>query len=261
MTSAPYGIYHQGNSIIHTLSPFCKIICMLLLIICVISSGSVLEYGIILGICAVIIILSHLRVKSVLAPIKRVIPFFIVIITMNTLFYSSENAFFKWWIFTPSADGFRQGLNVALRVIFLLIISNILTMTTPPVEMTKAIEQMIYPLKFIKIPVSQIAMILSLSIQFITTLTEEAQTIRLAQQARGAQLDSKKITHRIGATASLLLPIFLSSFKRADELSLAMESRGYRVSKSRKIKAPSLRKADIISLILCALPCIINLTL
>lgn len=261
MNNIPNGIYHPGSSVIHSLSAFTKMLCLLILLASIILTNKVAGYAALFVFLFVIAAVSKLPLKLVINSVKRILWFFIVILFMNTCFYSAESAWFRWWILTPSAEGLIQGLNVVLRVIFLLILSNIITMTTAPVEMTKALEQMLYPLKFIGIPTAQVAMILSVAVQFISTLSEEANSIRLAQTSRGAKFDSRRLSEKAGAVAPLLVPIFLAAFKRADELSLAMEARGYRVNKKRKVKPPSLKAADYIASTVCVLLCVLSIFL
>ena len=130
---------------------------------------------------------------------------------MNTCFFSPEGAWFSLWIFTPSPAGLMQGLNVVLRVLFILVFSNLLTLTTAPMELTGAIELLLSPLGLLKIPVGQVAMILSVAIQFVPTLFEETDMIRKAQTARGAKFDSPRLLDKAGAAAPLVVPIFLQA--------------------------------------------------
>lgn len=259
MSSIPNGIYHPKSSIIHRLGAFTKMLCLLILLVAIIFTGKIFGYAVLFACLLALGIVSRLPIRLVINSVRRMFWFFTVILLMNTCFYGTENVWFKWWIFTPSAEGLIQGLNVILRVIFLLILSNIITMTTAPIEINRALEQMLYPLKFIGIPTSQVAMILSVAVQFISTLSEEAEAIRLAQTSRGAKFDSRRIGEKAGAVIPLLVPIFLASFKRADELSLAMEARGYQVNKKRKVKPPSFKTADYISVALCILLCVLSI--
>lgn len=259
MNHIPNGIYHPGSSVIHRLNAFTKMLCLIILLAAVIITNEIIGYAVLFVCLFALAFISKLPVRLVLNSFRRMLWFFIVILLMNTCFYNSGNAWFEWWIFTPSAQGLIQGLNVILRVIFLLILSNIITMTTAPIEVTKALEQLLYPLRFIGIPTAQVAMILSVAVQFISTLSEEANSIRLAQTSRGAKFDSHRLSDRAKAAVPLLVPIFLAAFKRADELSLAMEARGYRVNKKRKVKPPSLKAGDYTAVLLCVLLCALSI--
>lgn len=185
---------------------------------------------------------------------------FLLVLLMNLCFFSPDDAWFSLWIFTPSPAGLAQGLNVVLRVLFILVFSNILTLTTAPLELTGAIELLLSPLRLLRIPVGQVAMILSVAIQFIPTLFEETDMIRKAQTARGAKFDSRRLLDKAGAVAPLAVPIFLSAFKRADELSLAMEARGYRAGLNRGGAASlHLSWRDAAAFIFCVLFCTVQI--
>jgi len=137
-----------------------------------------------------------------------------------------------------------------------------LTLTTSPTQVTSALESLIKPLKLIGIPTEDIAMIISVSIQFIPTLMEESETIKMAQITRGARFESKKLSERARSYIPLIIPIFISAFRRADELSLAMEARGYRNAKNRtKKKKKPIEGQDYIALTICASICIVQFIL
>lgn len=228
MSYLPMGIYQPGDSVIHKLHPGVKIAALLILFISVIQTDSLLGYGVLLLFMAASVALSGLPPKTVFAPVRQLLWFFLIIFLMNTCFYGPENPWFRLWIFQPSQEGMMQGIHVVARVFFMLVFSNVLTVTTAPLAITEAIESLLFPLRIIGIPVGQIAMILSVAVQFIPILFEEAEMIRKAQMARGARFDSPGLFDRAKAALPLVLPIFLAAFKRADELSLAMEARGYR---------------------------------
>ena len=155
-----------------------------------------------------------------------------------------------------------QGFNVVFRILIILVIANIFTLVTSPLETTHAIQALLKPLKLVRMPADEIAMILSVAIQFIPTLLQEADTVKKAQIARGARFESKKLHERAAAMLPLIVPMFLSAFKKADELAMAMEARGYRGAKyrtRRKYGAMPLKSyfAIIICCVLCAAEVII----
>ena len=142
------------------------------------------------------------------------------------------------------------------RLALILVLSNVLTCTTPPLEITGAIQTLLSPLRLVRLPVEDIAMILSVAVQFIPTLLEETDTIRKAQIARGARFESRRLHERAQAMLPLIVPIFLSAFKRADELAMAMEARGYRGARGRtRKKSVPLPLSGWGALALCALVC------
>lgn len=252
MKRLPDGIYIEGNSFIHKLDSTFKIILFIILIASVITTNSLFGYIALFLFIAVICIISRLGIKAVLGNVLRLFWFFITIFLMNLLFFKTEDAWVSFWIFNPSYDGMMQGIKVVARVIAFLVLSNVLNASTPPVEVTSAIENIMSPLRIFKVPVSQIALILSVSIQFIPILFEEADLIKKAQTARGAQFESKKLLDKARAAVPMVVPIFVSAFRRADELSLAMEARGYRVDiKLKKAKAVHIGFNESASFLLC----------
>lgn len=252
MKQLPNGIYIKGNSQIHTLDTTVKIVLLILLIAAVIATNSLLGYLVLFLFTAVICVISKLGIKAVLGSVLRLSWFFITIFLMNLLFFNAEHAWVSFWIFNPSYDGFVQGIKVVARVIAFLILSNIVLASTPPVEITAGIENIIAPLKLFKVPVSQLALILSVSIQFIPILFEETDMIKKAQTARGAQFESKRLMDKAKAVMPMVVPIFVAAFRRADELSLAMEARGYRADVPfSKRKAVHIGVNEILSFLLC----------
>lgn len=251
MKQLPAGMYQQGNSVIHRLDATIKILLLVILLAAVIATDTLIGYAVLIVFSAFAAVLSRIGIKAALGNVLRMIWFFIIIFLMNVCFYKSDNAWFQFWIFAPSYDGLMQGIKVVVRVAVFLVVCNVLNASTPPVEITKALENIMLPLSFIKIPTRQIALILSVAIQFIPTLFEEADMIKKAQIARGAGFDSRKLKDKAGAVLPMVVPIFLSAFRRADELSLAMEARGYRID-SAKAKGKTLRfgSAEIAALIL-----------
>ena len=254
MNAVPTGVYQPGSSFLHRLCAFAKLLCLIVLLCAVVATGSLSGYALLLLFTAGLLLLSCVPLRSALGSVWRLRWFFLIILLMNTCFFSPEGAWFSLWIFTPSPAGLMQGLNVVLRVLFILVFSNLLTLTTAPMELTGAIELLLSPLGLLKIPVGQVAMILSVAIQFVPALFEETDMIRKAQTARGAKFDSPRLLDKAGAAAPLVVPIFLAAFKRADELALAMEARGYRTdAPSRPGRRLSATWRDAAALVCCCL--------
>lgn len=257
MKKIPTGRYVAGNSLLHRLDARVKIICLLILLAVVIGASAVSSYVLILSAIGIIMMLSKLPMRHVFGTVGRLWLFFGTIFLMNALFFDTDNALCSWWIFHLSIDGIKQGFSVVIHVILVLILSNVLTLTTSPTEITTALESLIKPLKLLGVPTEDVAMIISVAIQFIPTLMEETEAIKMAQIARGARFESKKLKERALSVVPLVVPIFLSAFRRADELSLAMEARGYRNAKSRtkRKKEPVVLK-DYVALCLCIALCL-----
>lgn len=252
MKQLPTGMYQQGNSVIHKLNSTVKVLLLIILLAAVVAANTLPGYGVLIVFTAVIVLLSHIGIKSAIGGIVRMIWFFIIIFIMNLCFFQSENAWITFWIFSPSYDGMMQGIKVVVRVAVIMIFCNILNVTTPPVEITRAMENMMSPLRIIRVPTHQLALILSVAIQFIPTLFEEADMIKKAQTARGARFDSRKFRDKAGAVIPMVVPIFISAFRRADELSLAMEARGCRVDVRQTNRGRvHIGLAEIMAILIC----------
>ena len=252
MRTLPTGQFIQGSSLVHKLDARIKIICFIILMVAVVGASSILGYSLLIVTISIIIFLSELPIFNAVASIKRMWLFFLVIFMMNFLFFNSEKLLASWWIFHISIGGIKQGFSVVINVMLIIILGNLLTLTTSPTQVTGALESLIKPLKLVGIPTEDVAMIISIAIQFIPTLMEETETIRMAQIARGARFESKKLSERARSYIPLIIPIFISAFRRADELSLAMEARGYCNAKNRtKKKKEAIELQDYIALTIC----------
>jgi len=256
----PTGMFLPGDSFIHRLDSRVKLLALVISIVAVLCVDSLIGYGVMAAFIVIAIYLTGISFITALNSVNKMYWFFILILLMNTCFYSPDNAWVSVWIFSPSLTGLMQGIDVVLRVFLVLVISNILTSATSPMEITNALESLISPLRFFGIPTEQISMILSIAIQFIPTLSEETDTIRKAQMARGARFDSTKLTEKAEAVLPLVIPIFFAAFKRADELSLAMEARGYRGAAGRtKKKFTPLRLQDYGALAIVIVICVVQI--
>ena len=248
----PTGLYQPGNTVLHRLCPWGKLLCLGLLLAAVVCTDKVIGYAVPAVLTGMLIAVSKLQMKDIFSSAWRLRWFFVIIFLMNLMFFSPQAPWGKWWIFTPSYGGMVQGIHVVVRVFLLLLLGGLLTATTSPLAMTDGFHTLLRPFGIFRLPVGQIAMILSVAIQFIPTLFEEADAIRKAQTARGARFDSQRLSQKAAAVLPLAVPIFLAAFKRADELSLAMEARGYRPGSGMHhgIQKPTYK--DVLALILCA---------
>ncbi len=228
MMRLPTGMYQPGYSVIHSINAAVKIVCLMLLAAAIVATDTIPGYLAAITATAAIVYLAQVSAETALASVRRLSWFFVLIFLMNTCFYGPDDPWVSWWIFKPSLQGLVQGANIILRVVLILALSNILTTTTAPLRLTDGMERLLSPLRIVRIPTEQIAMIISVAIQFVPTIFEETDMIRKAQTARGARFDSRSYFEKAKAVMPLVIPIFLAAFKRADELSLAMEARGYR---------------------------------
>lgn len=251
----PVGVYVPGNSLLHGMNAAAKMLCFFVLLAAVVMTDSLWGYGLMLGSTVLIVRLSHIRLKDAAKPVSGLWLFLLLIFVMNTVFFSTEQVLWSWWIFHISAEGMMQGANIVCRVILIMILGNVLTSVTSPIEMTGAMETLLCPLALFGIPVGDVAMILGVALQFIPVFMEETELIQKAQTARGARFESRRLKDRAASVMPLVVPVFLSAFRRADELSVAMEARGYRRSRGRtKRLKVSFRLQDLAAL---AVSCII----
>jgi len=230
------GKYLPGNSLIHRLNVQCKIIVFLLLIITVILTDSIIGYILLLSVLVIITAISHIRLKLILSSVNYVWRFLIIVCILNILFFHGQQVLFQWHFICVTKEGITQGINISFNIIIILILSSIFTLTTAPMEIKNGLEALLKPLSYFGIPIDQAVLILTVALQFIPTLLEECEAIRKAQTARGAEFESKYLHKRVMALGALFIPVFIAAFKRADELSTAMEARGFRDAKHRTAK-------------------------
>lgn len=256
------GQYVPGDGFLHRLDARAKLLCLLLFAVAVIAANCTVSYVAVALSLLALLLFGQLRLRLVLGAVARLWLLYLMVFLTNALFYTTETPLWKWWIFTPSVPGILQGLKVVFTIIPIMIFSNILTQTTKPLALTAALQSLLSPLRFVRLPADEIAMILSVAIQFIPTLLEETDTVKKAQTARGARFESRYLHERAAALLPLVVPVFLSAFQRADELATAMEARGYRGAKYRtRRKRLPLPASAWLALGLCALLCAFTLVL
>ncbi len=246
MSRLPAGMYLPGASCLHRLDPLVKLVGFVIFIAAVIVTDSVWGYALLAVFIGGLIVLSGIPLNTIFGPVRRTYLFFLTIFFMNGFFFSAADPLWSRWFFCLSWAGMIQGANVVLRLIILIIAGGILTATTSPMEITAALRRLLKPLGYVGIPVDILSLIISVAIQFIPVLFEEVETIRKAQTARGARFDSARLRERAESMFPLVIPVFLAAFRRADELALAMEARGYRCGKKRsEVAKNSLHLWDI----------------
>ncbi len=254
------GSYIEKNSLVHKLAAFIKLICVFILITAIIMCQSIYSYIVCILFLTIIIHISHIGFFNAMSGVKRMWLFFVMIFLMNCFFFESSYSLWSWWIFHLSYEGIIQGLNVVLRVVFSMIVGNLFVSTTSPLDIVGAIESFIFSLRYIGVPIQDVAMILGVSIQFIPMFIEETDMIKKAQIARGARFESKKLLDKAKSIIPLVIPVFLSAFKKADELSIAMEARGYhRTRKKERFHHRHIQMIDISILIIVIVFCIIEM--
>ncbi|MCC8136330.1 MAG: energy-coupling factor transporter transmembrane protein EcfT [Ruminococcus sp.] len=243
------GQFFPGESIIHRLDPRFKIIFTLLFIIMLFTGDSVwcLALGAVYTVMA--IALSRIPFKMFAKSIKPLMPFLVITALLNLLFVRTGDTLFHWHFIKITTEGLNISVFMIIRIVLLVAGSSLLTYTTSPITLTDAIERLLSPLKKLRFPVHELAMMMSIALRFIPTLIEETDKIMSAQKARGAELDSGTIVARAKNLVSIMIPLFISAFRRADELATAMECRCYNGGSGRtKLRQMKSSSMDYIAL-------------
>ena len=243
------GQYFPGNTPIHRLDPRTKLIWVVLYIVALFSAQWLLTYGLVLGLLIAVVTLSKIQFKVILKSMKPLL--FIILLTgLLNLFYTQGTPLVSFWIFTITREGIFSAVFMVLRISMLITGTFMLTYTTSPIALTDGLERLLGPLKKIKVPVHELTMMMCIALRFIPTLIEETDKIISAQKARGADFETGSIFSRAKALIPILVPLFISSFRRADELAVAMECRCYHGGEGRtRLKELSYRRVDYIVLI------------
>ncbi len=248
------GQYFPVDSVIHRMDPRFKIICTILFIVMLFAGNSF--WTLVIGAIFVVIaqILSKIPLKMSWKSLKPILPILAFTAVLNLLFIADDEVLWQWKFLKITMGGIHTSIFMIVRIILLIIGSSLLTYTTSPILLTDAIESLMNPLKKIKFPVHEMAMMMSIALRFIPTLIEETDKIMSAQKARGASLDSGKMMERIRALIPILIPLFVSAFRRAEELATAMECRCYRGGEGRT-RLRQLRSAprDYVAFAVCVL--------
>ena len=229
------GQFFPGNSPIHKLDPRTKIILATLFIVSVFVAKNPLSFLLLTVFTFVLIPISRISIKVVLKSVKPIVLILIFTALINVFMTTGEGEpLLSFWIIKIYSEGIARAVMMALRVLILIVGSSILlTYTTSPISLTDGLESLLSPLKVIKVPVHTFAMMMSIALRFIPTLIEETEKIMNAQKSRGADFTTGNLVKRAKALIPLLVPLFVSSFKRAEELATAMECRCYRGDKNR----------------------------
>lgn len=242
------GQYFPGNSVIHRLDAGFKMIITMIFIIMLFSSKTFITLAI--GVVFMLMSYKLTKIKAVLMvkSLKPIIPVLVITAILNIFFYEGETVF-KLWFIKITDEGLKNAAFMLIRITSLIIGSSVLTYTTSPIELTNAIERLLSPLKKFKFPVHELAMMMTIALRFIPTLIEETDKIISAQKSRGADFESGSLRERAGAIVPVLVPLFISSFRRAEELALAMECRCYRGGEGRtKMNQTNIKPSDYVAL-------------
>ncbi len=244
------GQYYNTDSVLHRLDPRVKLMGTLLFLLSLFLKQSILAYVLITVVLVCVIHLSHVPFSYMIKGLKAILFLLLLTVPMN-LFMTPGEPVFQWKALQITAEGIKIAIFTVIRLVYLIIGSSLMTLTTTPNQLTDGLEKGLGFLKVIKVPVHEIAMMMSIALRFIPILMEETDKIMKAQMARGADFESGKIWSRLKNMVPLLVPLFISAFRRASDLAMAMEARCYRGGKGRtKMKPLVYRKQDKIAYLL-----------
>ena len=252
MKSVAFGQYYPSNSVMHKLDPRIKIIIGILYIVASFLCKNVFSFALLALSALTLILISKIPVKIVLKSIKAII-FIMIFTAILNIFWTKgtpEELLLSWRFINIYTSGLYNALFIAVRIISMIIGTSIfLTYTTTPIQLTDGLEQLLYPLTFIKVPVHEFAMMMTIALRFIPTIIEETEKIMSAQKARGADFTNGSLTKRAKALIPVLIPLFVSAFRRAGELATAMTCRCYRGGKGRtRLNVLKLSYRDFVAL-------------
>ena len=233
MKNITLGQYYPVDSWVHRLDPRTKILLTIAMIVAVFLVKTLVGYGLILGFMYFVSKLSSIPFKMLIKGVKPLRFILILTFLLNLFFNTGTTMLVEWGFLKISYEGVSQAVHYSLRLVFLVLGTSLMTLTTSPIALSDGIEMLLSPLKKIHFPAHELAMMMSIALRFIPTLMEEADKIMKAQMARGADFESGNLLARAKAMVPLLVPLFVSAFRRAGDLAMAMESRCYHGGENR----------------------------
>ena len=246
------GQYFPGDSVIHRIDPRMKLIFTVVYIIMLFAAKNFWALGVSVAFIILTYALSRIPISMAWRSVKAILPIIVFTAIIN-MFFTEGNLIWQFWFIKITDTGLRTALLMTLRIVCLIAGTSILTYTTSPIALTDGIERLFSPLKRFGLPVHEVAMMMTIALRFIPTLIEETDKIMSAQKARGADMESGNLVQRIKALLPILIPLFVSAFRRADELALAMESRCYHGGEGRtRMRQLHMGHVDVISAIFMA---------
>ena len=251
------GQYFPGNTVAHRLDPRTKILLVTLYIIALFSAKGLLGYMVMAATLAVCVKISKVGFKSLVRGLKPLVVIIAFTGILNIFFTPAETYLLEWGILRISEKGIQNALFMVVRIMLLVMGTFLMTYTTSPIRLTDGLESLLGPLKRLRVPVHELAMMMAIALRFIPTLIEETDKIMSAQKARGADFESGNIFQKAKALVPILVPLFISAFRRADELATAMECRCYHGGEGRtRLRQLKLRGMDIAFLAGCLTLCV-----
>ena len=252
------GQYFPGNSTVHRLDPRTKLIMLVVYIVALFLAKSLISYALMFAFLAAVIKISTIPLKSIVRGMKPLVMILVFTGVLNLFFTQEGDVLVHFWIITVTTGGLSRAVLMMARILMLITCTFLLTYTTSPIALTDGLEALMDPLKKLKVPVHELSMMMCIALRFIPTLIEETDKIMCAQKARGADFENGSLMERAKALIPILVPLFISAFRRADELATAMECRCYQGGEGRtKMKLLRYHREDFVSfgigaLLVCA---------
>ncbi len=242
------GQFFPGKSVVHKMDPRTKLVMLVVYIVALFVAESWISYGVMFGFLCLTIGISRIPVKSIVRGMKPLVIILLFTAILNIFFTSGETVLVAFWGIEITLEGLVRAFFMVTRILMLIAGTFLLTYTTSPISLTDGLESLLSPLKKIKMPVHELAMMMCIALRFIPTLIEETDKIMSAQKARGADFESGKLMQRVKALVPVLVPLFISAFRRADELATAMECRCYHGGDGRtKMKLLRYQRRDFLA--------------
>lgn len=247
------GQYFPGDTVVHRLDPRTKLLMVIVYIVALFLAKWVVSYAVMLAFLVMAVALSRIRPRALFKGLKPLL-FIIIFTAIINVFYTKGDVLVQFWIFKITREGLVNAGFLVLRIVMLVTGTFLLTYTTSPIALTDGLESLLSPLKAIHFPVHELALMMSIALRFIPTLIEETDKIMSAQKARGADFETGNLFQRAKALLPLLVPLFVSAFRRADELAVAMECRCYHGDEGRtRMKQLTWCTRDTLAMIWSAL--------
>lgn len=247
LSNITLGQYFPGESVVHRLDPRTKLILTIAYVVILFIAATAVGFLLVAVLVFAIIFISKIPVTSVLRSVKPILPLILFTSVLN-MFFVGGQTLWQWGFLNLTVEGIAMAIKMAIRIVLLIMGTSLLTYTTSPIALTDAIEDLLRPLNKVKFPVHEMAMMMTIALRFIPTLITETDKIMSAQKARGADLETGNLMQRTRALIPILIPLFISAFRRADELALAMECRCYQGGEGRtRMRQLRYNKIDILA--------------
>ena len=245
------GQFFPGNSFIHRLDPRTKLIMLVVYIVALFTATGWIGYAVMFAFLVTCILVSKIPLKSIVKGLKPLALILVFTAVLNLFLTDGETVWLSFWVLKVTKEGTIRAVMMLLRILMLVAGTFLLTYTTSPIALTDGLESLLSPLKKLRLPVHELAMMMCIALRFIPTLIEETDKIMSAQKARGADFETGNLLQRVKALVPILIPLFISAFRRADELATAMECRCYQGGEGRtKMKMLRFSYFDLVAFVI-----------